>query len=70
MRDTATDEFHGWLVNGLGALHVGRLPGRKSICLYLIDGSVLTPLAYFRDEEKARLALGWMDALADRVNHA
>lgn len=64
-------EWHGWarsddLREKGEALHIGPLPGRKSVCLYVIKGSVLTPLAYFRNEEAAERALALLDRLVDR----
>lgn len=34
-------------------LFIGKLPGRKSYCLYTQDGSVVEPRAYFRTEKDA-----------------
>lgn len=48
------------------ALHIGELPGRKRIALYVVDGGALTPLAYFRDREAAETA--W--ALIERIGNA
>jgi hypothetical protein len=56
------EEWHGWTTAGM-TLHVGPLPGRKSICLYRLDESVIRPLAYFPDEAKARECLQFLDAL-------
>lgn len=56
-------EWHGWSRGEGPAIHIGRLPGRKSICLYISDGSVVTPVAYFRDEEGARRALDLLNEL-------
>lgn len=54
--------WHGW---GMAdwSLHVGTLPGRKSVCLYSHIGSVVEPLAYFRDDESAFRALEMLDRL-------
>lgn len=60
----SANEWWGWYVGDSPALHIGRLPGRKSVCLYRIDGSELLPLAYFRSEEAARIALSMIDELA------
>lgn len=54
------DDWHGWRVRGM-ALHVGPLPGRKSICLYRLDGSVIDVLAYFKSEQQARKCLEFLD---------
>lgn len=56
-------EWHGWSIGDSPAIHVGPLPGRKSIVLYKVDGSVLTPLAYFRTEEAAAVALSLLDEI-------
>ena len=58
----------GWLFENDGVqLHVGHLPGRKRPCVYMIDGSVLSVLAFCKDDESAqklsdlhtKLAVGW-----------
>lgn len=61
------NEWHGWKTETSAALHIGVLPGRKSVVLYKIDGSVLTPLAYFRDEDGARDALRLFDEIIDAL---
>jgi len=58
-------EFHGWTsVNGSHpkrvSIHVGFLPGRKSPCLYIADGT-LKVLAYFKNEEAAKEAVRTLD---------
>ena len=59
-------DWHGWCLDpAAGSLHVGHLPERKSVCLYLVRGSVLDVLAYFRDEDSARTALAWLDDFAE-----
>lgn len=60
-------KWHGWSIGDSPAIHVGPLPGRKSIVLYQIDGSVLTPLAYFRDEDAAEKGLALLDDLMSRL---
>lgn len=58
------ERWHGWTVAGK-SLHVGPLPGRKSICLYTSEASIgLKPLAYFRSEDDADACLAWLDRLA------
>jgi hypothetical protein len=56
--------FHGWTRYGR-TIHVGPLPGRKSIALYRILGvdSQIDVLGYFRDESAARRFLGDLDRL-------
>ncbi len=57
-------DWHGWgFSNEKTALHIGKLPNRKQVCLYIIEGSVLEPLAYFRTEESARRALALIEHL-------
>lgn len=56
-------KWHGWTVAGM-TLHVGPLPGRKSIVMYRCDQSAIEPLAYFRSEEQAQACLEVLDALA------
>ncbi len=52
---------------GEESIAVGRLPGRKQVALYQVRGSVLEPLAYFKSEEKARIAIDWLLRLANAV---
>lgn len=60
----AEERWHGWTVAGK-SLHVGPLPGRKSICLYTSEANVgIRPLAYFRSEDDADACLAWLDRLA------
>ena len=54
-------EWYGWGQGDI-ALYIGPLPGRKSIALYSMEGNRYTPLAYFRDKEKARKARDWLDS--------
>ncbi len=65
-------DWHGWSrskgIQTEQALHIGPLPGRKSICLYTMDyrdGAVMRVHAYFRSEDEARAALDALDALLD-----
>ena len=55
-------EWHGWS-RGDVALHIGYLPGRKSVCLYVVRGGRLDVLAYFRNEQAAWHALATLDEL-------
>lgn len=62
-------DWHGWSrtqeYTGR-ALHIGPLPGRKSVCLYTMDyrtGAVMRVHAYFRSEDEARAALDTLDEL-------
>lgn len=69
MSAATTSEWHGIAVVPPGgdqsdALHIGPLPGRKQIALYLVSHGRSTVLAYFRDEESARRALAWIDYMS------
>ena len=48
-----------WYGGGIGdtVLHIGPLPGRKQVALYMLKGASMTPLAYFVDETAAKQAL-------------
>jgi len=63
---SSNTEWHGWSVGDSPAIHVGYLPRRKSPCLYMVDGSELRVLAYFRDEESARECLDLLDGFFGR----
>lgn len=66
-------DWHGWSRTGKyegEALHIGPLPGRKSICLYTMDyrdGAAMYVHAYFRSEDEARHALAVMDRFLSPV---
>jgi hypothetical protein len=61
---TDKDEWHGWSRwDGKRTLHIGPLPGRKSLCLYTMAGSVMEVHAYFRSEKEARKAMKTLDYL-------
>lgn len=49
------------------ALHIGPLPGRKQIVLYVANeaNGTLTPLAYFKTEALAQEALRMLDLLVN-----
>ncbi len=63
------EEWHGWSRHTKHkgrALHIGPLPGRKSICLYTMDytdGAVMKVHAYFRNEKEAKEALATLEYL-------
>lgn len=78
-------EWHGWVLTETvrepaifgrkedrkhRALHIGPLPGRKQIAIYLVDGCTGTPAGYFRDEESARLVMGFIDGIVDTLTKA
>lgn len=62
-------EGHGWARQNatLGqtpancAVHIGRIPGRKSIALYVLRGGVMDVVAYCRTERVATLAVRALD---------
>ena len=58
-------DWHGWSV-GRDSLHVGPLPHRKRVALYVLHGSVLRPLAYFRCEADAIDAMEMIDLLTSK----
>lgn len=70
-------KFHGYKTEHKGenetciALHVGRIPSRKSLCLYLSEQnkfmSQITPLAYFRNEEDATTCQRVLDLMILRI---
>jgi hypothetical protein len=65
-------EWHGYglldlKTNSYATLHIGYLPSRKSPALYLTTDGTLKVLAYFRNDEAARIGLGWLDRLIDSV---
>lgn len=73
-------EFHGYSISPVATfintcphghtavqLHIGRLPGRKGLCLYAAEtnrfAAQIIPLAYFRTEKAAldtQKILDWM----------
>lgn len=66
-------EWHGWSTTAEPykgeSLHIGPLPGRKSICLYTMDYDKGTMFvhAYFRNEGEAKHALDTLDNLMGKV---
>ena len=61
--------WHGWLQTRLGpectngSLHIGPLPGRKQVALYIEGEGVINVLAYFKSEASAEWALRAIDTL-------
>jgi hypothetical protein len=55
--------YHGWARenNPRPALHIGELPGRKSVVLFIDHGTVIAPLAYFTSPEQAAEAMAMLD---------
>lgn len=52
------------LVGKNKSLGVGRLPNRKSLAMYVIDGSVISPLAYFKSDEDGEEAADLIKQIA------
>ena len=46
------------------SLGVSEIPGRKSVALWMRNGSAVYPLAYFRNEEYAEAARDLIDSIA------
>lgn len=51
------------ILNCEHALGIGRMPGRKQICLYLREAGLITPVAFFRDEAHADEVARWLTML-------
>ena len=51
------------------SLNIGKIPGRKGYCLYTSYGNQycmqFVPLAYFRKEKQAEMAIGLLKAIAN-----
>ena len=45
-------------------IYIGRLPGRKQMCLTLIQNSGFKPIAYFRQVEDAEYMIELLNLLA------
>ena len=63
MKATASNFLgHGWRIKeGAQELHIGHLPGRKQICLYIINGNIISVLAFFKKPRLATLTLEILD---------
>lgn len=61
-------EWHGWQIGQRGTLHVGPLPGRKQICVYLIEGSVMRTVAFCRTEAEGLRLVAFLDDAFDAFN--
>jgi hypothetical protein len=69
-------DWHGWRVsdasaantNTHGALHIGPVPERTRVALYLDEGTQSTVLAYFVNAEAAAKALEFIDFMASAAN--
>ncbi len=48
------------VLNSEHALGIGRMPGRKQVCLYLREGARITPVAFFRDPVHAAEVKQWL----------
>ena len=53
----------GKTINTNPSLHIGPLPGRKGIALYLESLPEIEILAYFKSEDAAGKALAFMDTM-------
>jgi len=59
-----SDLFHGWAARSGGpALHIGELPGRKSVCLYTIEAGVIRTHAFFKSSDDAERVVAIIDRL-------
>jgi len=47
---------------------VTTFPDRKNPCLYILKGNVITPLAYFKNENKAKDFCEIIELLANAFN--
>lgn len=56
------NDYHGIEVTGVGRVYIGPLPTRKAIALYMVKGSTMHVMAYFRNEVEARRMLSFLDA--------
>jgi hypothetical protein len=56
-------KWHGWRRVGCAALHIGPLPGRKRIALYIDHGTWIETLAWFNGEWAARQVVQAIDEL-------
>ncbi|MDP9143663.1 MAG: hypothetical protein M3N43_03040 [Actinomycetota bacterium] len=68
---SADVEWGGFTIAGdvdRGSLHIGPVPGRKQVALYLNKPTSFSVLAYFKDEAGAQEALAWMDAMTAKAN--
>jgi len=57
-------KYHSWETEIDGkriAIGVSEMPDRKTPCLYITRGTILSPLAYFRSEERAMEFLEVLD---------
>ena len=63
IEQTVSEEWHGYAV-GDKQLHIGRLPGRKQVCLYIQNGGSIYTVAFFKTEAIARETLLLLDGIA------
>ena len=63
--------WHGWRIatdpNGY-SVHIGHLPGRKSVVLYSEDDDAFHVLTYFQSEEMAQEMADWIDRMQAAMN--
>jgi hypothetical protein len=58
-------KYHSWETKIDGkriAIGVSEIPDRKTPCLYVMEGTILFPLAYFRSESRAKKFLEILDS--------
>ena len=63
--------WHGWRMDGDPdgySIHIGNLPGRKKVALYMEDDDHFKVLAYFQSDEAAEEMAEWVDRLQEAVN--
>jgi hypothetical protein len=65
------NDWHGWSAGGdrAQALHIGHLPGRRSVALYTEGHGTLNVLAYFRSEQDAEVAMLFIDRIANSMGY-
>jgi hypothetical protein len=54
----------GWSFNDGTELHIGHVPQRKSVCIYVVEGSVCHVLGYLRNEYAADMLAEYHAKLA------
>lgn len=56
-------DWHGWGRGRGPALHIGELPGRKSVCLYTISDGAIRTHAFFKNAHQAQKVMALIDSL-------
>jgi hypothetical protein len=58
-------DWHGWRAKKDGpSLHIGPVPGKSALCIYIIEDAAIRVCGYFRTEDDAALALSILDDIA------